>query len=219
MKKEIWTRMRLTVGTRMKMIIKINSKMDIYSRMRMKMWTKMTIYGVDLLITDSWPTRFITLFGKYEKGKKWYVKNESWHMTHDTWYMTHDTLHLIGNRLEEVNLLQKMYGSVVLTALDLEATSDTWQKTCDMWRVTCDMCHKTNIGWWTFCQHFRTLSLTVWEWRGFEHIWPKDQWLNRSMNHKCGCRTAPTTEVLLNSPKKCIHFMQNDQAFLHMHSA
>jgi hypothetical protein len=141
MKKEIWTRMRLTVGTRMKMIIKINSKMDIYSRMRMKMWTKMTIYGVDLLITDSWPTRFITLFGKYEKGKKWYVKNESWHMTHDTWYMTHDTLHLIGNRLEEVNLLQKMYGSVVLTALDLEATFDTWHLTKDMWHVTPDMWH------------------------------------------------------------------------------
>ena len=43
---------------------------------------------------------------------------------------------------------------------------------------------------------------------------------NQSLNHKGGSRTAPTRPGLLNSPKKvCMHLMQNDQAFLHMHSA
>ena len=55
----------------------------------------------------------------------------------------------------------------------------------------------THRGWWTLCQNFRSLALTVWKLWWFEDISTKERWLNQSMNYDGVCRTAPATPGLL----------------------
>ena len=72
----------------------------------------------------------------------------------DTWHLTHDTWHM---------------------------THDTWRMTHYMWHMTCDTWHVTNSEMWIFPQSFRSLALTIWNWRCFEYILGKG-WLTTYIN-------------------------------------
>ena len=74
-----------------------------------------------------------------------------------------------------------------------------WHVACDMWHMTCDMWHLTHHRWWTLCQNFRSLALTIWESWCFEDFEEKDDWLNESINDKGVSRAAPATPGLLIS--------------------
>ena len=69
----------------------------------------------------------------------------------------------------------------VRTTLENPNSSAVFFITChltpDLWCVTCDRWQVTHRGWWTLSQHFRSLALTIWEWRYFEDLEEKDDWV------------------------------------------
>ena len=76
-------------------------------------------------------------------------------------------------------------------------TPDTWHLTHDMWHLLHDMCHVAHMGWWTLCQKFSYLPLTVWKLWCFEDLREKDQSMTKLISDKGVCRTAPATPGLL----------------------
>ena len=93
---------------------------------------------------------------------------------------------------------------------------DMWHATFDTWHVTCETWHETHGGRWTFCNNFRSLAHTVWEWRLSENLEENHQSVNEWINHKSVCRTAPATPGLFTidiilSPV-CLHNSLCDEA-------
>ena len=68
--------------------------------------------------------------------------------------------------------------------------------TCEMWHMTRDTWHR---GWWTLCQNFRSLALTIWKIWWLEDISTKEHLMSEWMSHGGVCRTAPATPGLLNT--------------------
>ena len=57
-----------------------------------------------------------------------------------------------------------------------------------MWHVKYDIFWIMESTTWIFPKNFRSLAITVWEWRRLKHIFRKDQLLKRL------CKTAPLYE-------------------------
>ena len=72
--------------------------------------------------------------------------------------------------------------------------------------------------WWTLCQHFRSLALTVWELWCFQNFEEKYCLLTDWMNYKAFCRTAPATQGMLNIVENLsIYTKQKQKLYLYIY--
>ena len=65
---------------------------------------------------------------------------------------------------------------------------DTWHVTSNMWYMTHD-----RRGRWTFYKNFSSLAFTVCEWRYFENMFTKHDWVTDHLTNQCKgvSRSAP----------------------------
>ena len=93
--------------------------------------------------------------------------------------------------IQEIGFIQELFNSGIFNI--------TWHLTPDSWHLTPDICHMTHRGWWKLSQKVSSLALMVSEWRCFEEIITKDQYLNEWMNNKGVHRAALATWGLSKS--------------------